>query len=127
MLRFAEKRRVMKYKQEDITRIFGEPEATCALNNKLTADKDVKNFSRRSAKGGISSLNRALKTMTRNEILEHQKQWWHQEYSNDAMDCRLTSVLSQKRDNTDWLTAEEADEEVGRNLPWLKLSGTRMQ
>ena len=117
----------MKYRQEDIKRIIGEPETISAVNNQPTACNDARNCIRRPARGGISNLSRVLQTMTSKEILDHQRQWWRQEYSNEAVNCRLASVLSQKRDGTDWLTAEEVDEEVGENLPWLKLSGTRMQ
>lgn len=69
---------------------------------------------------GIQNLSEALQNMMPEEILESQRQWWKRVYSSEAVHSRMTSVLSGRASESKWLTAEEADEEVGRNLPWLR-------
>lgn len=109
-----------RYSVEKETGRVGNVSEPGALAYQHSIRKVKRTSPERSHSGGIQSLSETLQSMGPEEILASQRQWWKQAYSSDAVHSRMTSVLSGRASESKWLTAEEADEEVGRTLPWLR-------
>lgn len=96
MLRFAEKRRVMK-KQEDSNRVLGEPEAVYATSGQLSADNITRSKTHnKSSKSDIQKeweeclrIYRNGDAASRSALIPRMEQWMrtHSTRGNSKADC----------------------------------------
>lgn len=63
-----------------------------------------------------------MESMTADEVMESQREWWQTVYSTNAIMKRVSEVQKQIAvgNMEDWLTDKEADNVLRENLQWLK-------
>ena len=63
-----------------------------------------------------------MESMTADEVMESQREWWQTVYSTNAIMKRVSEAQKQIAvgNMEDWLTDKEADNVLRENLQWLK-------
>ena len=126
MLRFAEKRRVMK-KQEDSNRVLGEPETVYATSGQLSADNITRSKTHnKSSKSDIQKeweeclrIYRSGDAASRSALIPRMEQWIRNHSTQERIQSGLQQSLATVGERKVY-TEEEADKELRRVFSWLK-------
>lgn len=112
--RFVEKFRTMEKRAGEKNGILKEPVMGIAV-------------SKRHNDGGMFEVSSEaaiaeMESMTADEVMESQKEWWQTVYSTSAIMKRISEAQKQIAvgNMEDWLTDKEADNVLRENLQWLK-------